>query len=78
MYRVYAEDLSLLGGPMGSEPPALPKLFDTFYKSLAHAKEHAENHFGKAIGWNTKPSGSMNSGDLGWVMYHIEPVQTED
>jgi hypothetical protein len=74
MYHLYAEDLSQLGTP-GAE---MPRLIDNYYKSIAHAMEQAEEHFGARIVWKPKPNGSMSSGDLGWVMYHIKYIHPED
>jgi len=76
-----SENLSGLGGPMGSEHTSTnwTKLFTT----VKAAKAAAEADYGKPIKWSRANSPTCNgrpidltcSGDLFHVMYHIKRVK---
>lgn len=79
MYQLIAEDLSHLGGPMGSEYTT--EMFRRFFTTLDKAKEAANRHYNRdmkrgPIKWE-KDGRGVTSGDLSWVMYTIKLVKAE-
>lgn len=72
MYVLKSENLSHLGGPMGSEYTTTN--WRKFYKKSKNAKLFAEKDFGKKIKWIKKKEG-WRSPDLLYVMYHINKVK---
>ena len=75
LYRLVSENLTHLGGAMGTEYTT--DNFCKYFKSLANAKAFAEKDYGKKLKW-LKEKGRIRTEDLHHVMYHIYPVKTED
>jgi hypothetical protein len=81
MYKLTSENLSNLGGPMGSEYTTTN--WEKYFKTIPAAKAYAEKDYSKSekrskIKWTRGDvRGSLTSGDLSWVMYDIEPVKCE-
>ena len=76
MYQLISENLTNLGGPMGSE-----YTYDNYRKSflkLSNAKKYAEKEYGSEIEWIEKKNGGLRSPDLSYVMYHIEEIKFID
>lgn len=83
VYQLKSENLTHLGGHMGSE-----YTYDNwgkFFSTIEYAKEYAEkdyvSHFKERkpeykIKWEEDKSG-LHTQDLSFVMYHIEPVKVE-
>ena len=65
VYEAIAEDLTNLGGPMGSEYTTEKSL--GLYSTLEAAKAKCERHYKLPLTWNKHNS----TKDLGWVMFHI-------
>jgi len=81
MYELRSENLTHLGGPMGSEYTTTN--WRKFFKSLDGAKECAEKDYADHKGsvplkWTKNDKGKLSTGDLGYVMYHIKEIKTED
>lgn len=80
MFNLTSENLTNLGGPMGTEHtfPNWTKHFTDAAKAKTFAETDYEKSRGKhpPIKWKETKDG-FNSGDLGWVMYHINEVQVE-
>ena len=84
MFELESENLTSLGGPMGTESTSTN--WRKFFKTVKSAKAAAEKDYGKKIDWaadkgpsrNLKPIDLTCSGDLGHVMYHIKRVKTDD
>ena len=81
IYSLMSENLTNLGGSMGSEY-TYPN-FTKYFSSVEFAKEFAEKDYnkafkvkGKKIKWS-KRGGTISSGDLSFVMYIITPVKIE-
>jgi len=75
VYKLRSENLTNLGGRMGTE-----YTFDNWSKlfnNIADAKKHAEKDYGKPIEWKENSNGNVSSGDLSYVMYIIEPTKVE-
>lgn len=86
-----AEDLSQLGGPMGTE--RVTELFTLYFMSnpkklaVEQALEKAEKHYksrlsimaGKKqkIKWKEKKT-TIESGDLGFIYYTIKPIKFQN
>lgn len=71
MYQLVSENLTNLGGPMGTE-----YTFDNFrsqFSTLEKAKHFAESDYGGKIDW-IKTKKGVRSKDLGYVMYHIDKL----
>lgn len=71
VFELTSENLSGLGGPMGTE-----RTYDNWRKlfyDVEVAKAHAVIDYGKAIKWQTETN-RIHSGDLGYVMYTIKEV----
>ena len=84
MYELVSENLSGLGGPMGTERTWTN--WRKFFKTVKAAKNAAESDYGKPIEWSQKKGPTRNfkpidltcSGDLRYVMYHIVEVKCEE
>ena len=85
-YVLTSEDLSGLGGPMGSE-----RTRDNWHKyflSVDSAKDYARQDYKKqykgpkpkTLEWfSSGPlANTLRTQDLGFVMYHVRPAQFED
>lgn len=74
IYQLKSENLSGLGGPMGTEHTTINwvKPFD----SLESAKAYAENDYSgnEIVSWKKSGKG-WSSQDLSYVMYYIEEVK---
>lgn len=71
IYKLTSENLTNLGGPMGSEYTF--SNWEKYFTSIESAKKYAEKDYGDKIKWKggkRKPS----SGDLRYVMYEIEKL----
>ena len=75
MYCLTSENLTHLGGMMGSERTSTN--FTKFFIDPEKAKKFAEKDFKKSIEWSKRDKG-FTSGDLMYVMYTIKPVKVED
>lgn len=77
MYRLTRENLTHLGGPMGTEYTTTDwtKYFHVFNKALAFAQKDNNN---ESLGWCVAGKRKWRSQDCGSHMYHITEVQTED
>lgn len=75
MYQLTSEDLSNLGGPMGSESTTYSDM--GHYNELKNAKAAAEKEYGKPIKWIRNGTG-FRSPDLRYVMYRIKKVEVKD
>jgi hypothetical protein len=69
-----AEDLTSLGGPMGTEHTTV--IFTRYFTDVGKAKAAAEKHYGAPINWKRR-EGAVTSGDLRWVMYTIDRIKVE-
>lgn len=86
MFKLVAEDLSSLGGPMGSEKVVV--IFTRYFNSVDNAKAAAEKDYisrsgarANTIKWREEwreRMGRWYSGDLGFIDYTITPVVAED
>jgi len=75
MYELINENLSGLGGPMGTESTTECSM--GHYNELENAKKAAEKDYGKKIKWEKTKKG-FRSPDLVYVMYHIRKVVIKD
>ena len=71
IYVLQLEDLSHLGGPMGTEYTTSKY---EYFHDIEKAKQFAEKHYGKKIIWK-KDGRSITSGDLLWTMYKISKLK---
>ena len=78
--ELVSENLSHLGGPMGSEYTTTN--FRKFFKSVDEAKKYAEKDYKKnranPIKWEVgyvQDDERITSGDLGFVMYEITKIE---
>jgi len=77
MFKLSAENLTGLGGPMGSETTWIE--WSKYFNSLSNAMQYAENHYRRGpVPWVGNGKGRLRSKDLGFVMYHISTVEAED
>lgn len=76
MYQLVSENLSNLGGRMGTEYTTVN--FRKFFKTFEGAQKAAEKDYKKKIKWKKVKTGVWRSPDLAYVMYHIKLVETED
>lgn len=80
IYTLISEDLSHLGGMMGSDYTT--KSIMGNFSGIEKAKKAAEKDYGKSIKWAKKNSPTVNgipidetcSGDLNYIMYHIRKM----
>lgn len=83
MYELESENLTGLGGPMGTERTWTN--WRKFFSTVEAAKEFAEKDYKRPINWSASKGPTCNgipidlacSGDLGFVMYHIRCVKVE-
>ena len=75
MYQIISENLTNLGGPMGSEYTT--NNWIKHAKSLKKAKKFCEKDCGEKIKW-IKTKKGLRSPDLGYVMYHIKEIKMID
>lgn len=78
-YCLKSENLTHLGGPMGSEYTTTN--FCKYFSSVSKAKDYAEKDYKKTRGqekiiWIKTKTG-IRSPDLLWVMYYIDIVKEE-
>ena len=75
IYMLTSEDLSHLGGPMGSEYTTTNYVKP--FEDLEAAQEYAEKEYkrGKITWTKDKKKAKWCSGDLAFVMYNIEEVK---
>lgn len=81
MWVLINEDLTHLGGPMGTEYTTTRwrKCYNDIDAAKAAAQEDYEpNHFGPLRWIKDGDQGAIRTNDLGYVMYYIKPVKTED
>ncbi|QGH72881.1 MAG: hypothetical protein [Podoviridae sp. ctrTa16] len=74
IYELISENLSNLGGRMGTE-----STFNNFSKpfsTIEKAKDYAVADYGNAINWSRTKRG-LCSGDLMYVMYYINKVEID-
>ena len=76
MFKLESENLTGLGAPMGKERTWIN--WTKYFKSIENAKKYAQNHFGMVITWKKRSKNHISSGDLGYVMFHITKIETED
>lgn len=72
IYEVRSENLTGLGGPMGTE-----RTWDNwrkFFDDIDLAKKFSEKDYKNKIKWK-KYRGGLASEDLGHVMYYIQPIE---
>jgi len=79
MFQLVSENLTGLGGPMGTERTWTN--WEKFFNNMDAAKEFAQKDYArhgrpKKIQW-TRGKKSCNSGDLLFVKYHINEVEIE-
>lgn len=74
-YRLVNEDLTHLGGPMGTE--YTEDRWSKNYATVEQAKQAAEKDYDSPIEWVKERNGGWRSPDLGYVMYRIEPITLE-
>lgn len=72
IYELRSENLTGLGGPMGTERTW--ENYRLFFSSAKLAKSHAEKEYGKPLEW-IKGKDSERTADLGHVMYHVHKVK---
>ena len=80
MFELESENLTGLGGPMGTEETTIN--WRKFFTTVEKAKEFAEKDYKKKGGreefdWH-EDDGEWCSGDLLFVMYNIRPVKVEE
>ena len=75
MFHLVHEDLTGLGGPMGTETTTEYSI--GYFGKLSSAKHVAEMDYGQPIDWVQTDRG-YRSPDLGYVMYHINVIELED
>lgn len=82
-YTLISENLTGLGGPMGSERTTTN--WRKHFRSEENAKKYAEEDYRKKAGrpgvrklkW-IETGNAQRTDDLGFVMYHVQPAQFED
>lgn len=72
IFKLVSENLTGLGGPMGTERTW--ENWSKLFHDIEVAKAHAVIDYGKAINWQTEKN-RTHSGDLGYVMYTITEVE---
>lgn len=75
IFRLRVDDLTGLGGSMGSE--AVREKYSKYFSSAHEAKRYAEKDYGKQISW-IKDRDRIHSGDLRYIMYIITQLKIED
>ena len=74
MYCLISENLTGLGGAMGTEKTW--NNFERFYKTLKKAKAEAVKDYKKPLRWIKTKTG-LRTEDLSYVMYHIDKIVPE-
>lgn len=83
MVELTSENLTCVGGPMGTERTWTN--WRKFFNTIEDAKAYAEKDYNKEIQWDKSKGPTRDfvpldltcSGDLGYVMYHIRDVKVE-
>lgn len=75
MYILRSENLTNLGGRMGTEYTF--SNFEKYFNSLSSARKYAEKDYGSKLEWIKEKYG-FRTKDLSYVMYHIRKIKTED
>lgn len=80
MWMAKSENLSHLGGPMGTEYTTTNwrKYFKAFKNAKAYCKADYKKKTGKSFKWRIANQHTACSGDLSFVMYTILKVKFED
>lgn len=73
-YKLVSENLTGLGGPMGTEHTS--ENFVRYFDGITKAKDAAVKDYGHPIKWE-RSGKRHSSGDLMHVMYDISPVKVE-
>jgi hypothetical protein len=77
IFELTSENLSGLGGPMGTERTSIN--YQKPFADLQKAKDFAIKEYGKEIEWRTNTSSGKDDGlrsdDLGYVMYYIKETE---
>jgi hypothetical protein len=75
IYQLTSENLTGLGGPMGTERTTINwvKPFDSLETAQAYAVNDYEGD--EEIEWKKDGEGKWHSQDLRWVMYYIHEVE---
>jgi hypothetical protein len=78
MFQLVSEDLTHLGGSMGTEYTT--ENYTKHFSTDDKAKKHAEKEYGSEIKWERKKEKKVSwcSGDLGYVMYHIKEITLDE
>jgi len=77
MWMLISENLTGLGGPMGTETTSIN--FRKFFKHKENAVKFAQEDYSHGtIKWRECGREKYTSGDLGFVMYVIKKIETED
>jgi len=77
IYRLVSENLTGLGGPMGTERTWTN--WTKYCKTIEQAQKIAEKDYNKSRGpikWIKEKDGYRTE-DLGYVMYHIKKIKIE-
>lgn len=74
LYELISENLTCVGGPMGSERTW--QNFRKIFSSLEEAKKHAEKDYENSLDW-IKTKEGYRTQDLGHVMYEINILKAE-
>lgn len=77
IYILVSENLSHLGGQMGTEYTTTN--YTKYFSKYKFAMDYAEKDYGKSIIWigDRKGKGGVDSGDLGHVKYYISKLEVE-
>jgi hypothetical protein len=81
IFLLISEDISDLGGPMGSE--RVYTNFQRYFDDLKKAKDAADKDYfrgkekGKKLKWIKGKNKWLRTDDLGYVMYHIKEINVE-
>jgi hypothetical protein len=73
IFYLTSENLTNLGGPMGSEYTY--SNWSKPFETLEKAKAYAVKDYKGEIKWTENSYGELSSGDLNWVMYHIKETE---
>ena len=76
MYKLTSENLTNVGGPMGNNFSWAN--WSKYFKRLKNAKVYAEEDYGEPLKWKKFRVRTLSTKDLGYVMYFIEEIKTED
>lgn len=73
IYKLVIEDLTHLGGPMGTERTYV--IGREYFLSLEKAKKFAEKDYSKRSNGETFKWKGLSSGDLSFIMYTITKIK---